>query len=32
VFVYRVTDDGKLLSLRAIWEFDRGMKTARPPA
>jgi ketosteroid isomerase-like protein len=29
VFVYRVTDDGKLLSLRAIWEFDRGMKTAR---
>jgi steroid Delta-isomerase len=29
VFVYRVTDDGQLLSLRAIWEFDRGMKTAR---
>ena len=28
-FTYRVTDDGKLLSLRAMWEFDRGMKTAR---
>jgi hypothetical protein len=29
VFVYRVTDEGQLLSLRAIWEFERGMKTAR---
>jgi ketosteroid isomerase-like protein len=29
-FVYRVTDAGTLLSLRAIWEFERGMKTARP--
>jgi ketosteroid isomerase-like protein len=29
VFIYRVTDEGKLLSLRAIWEFERGMKTAR---
>jgi ketosteroid isomerase-like protein len=28
-FTYRVTDDGKLLSLRAMWEFDRGMATAR---
>jgi ketosteroid isomerase-like protein len=29
VFIYRVTNEGKLLSLRAIWEFERGMKTAR---
>ena len=29
VFVYRVDDAGKLLSLRAIWEFERGMRTAR---
>ena len=29
VFIYRVTEDGALLSLRAIWEFDRGMATAR---
>jgi steroid delta-isomerase len=28
VFVYRVDDDGKLVSLRAIWEFDRAMATA----
>jgi steroid delta-isomerase len=28
-FTYRVTDDGHLLSLRAMWEFERGMKTAR---
>jgi steroid delta-isomerase len=32
VFIYRVDDDGKLLSLRAIWEFDRAMKTAHQPA
>jgi steroid Delta-isomerase len=32
VFVYRVDDAGKLLSLRAIWEFDRAMATARAPA
>ncbi len=31
VFVYRVDDAGKLVSLRAIWEFDRAMKTARAP-
>jgi steroid delta-isomerase len=30
VFVYRVTGEGRLLSLRAIWEFERGMRTARP--
>jgi steroid Delta-isomerase len=29
VFVYRVDGAGKLLSLRAIWEFDRAMATAR---
>jgi steroid Delta-isomerase len=29
VFVYRVDDDGKLVSLRAIWEFQRAMHTAR---
>jgi steroid Delta-isomerase len=28
VFVYRVDDDGKLVSLRAIWEFERAMATA----
>lgn len=27
VFVYRVDDDGKLLSLRAFWETDRLMAT-----
>jgi ketosteroid isomerase-like protein len=27
VFVYRVDDDGKLLSLRAFWETDRMMAT-----
>jgi ketosteroid isomerase-like protein len=25
VFVYRVNEEGKLLSLRAFWEFDRMM-------
>jgi ketosteroid isomerase-like protein len=32
VFVYRVNDEGKLLSLRAIWEWDRAMATAEQPA
>jgi steroid delta-isomerase len=32
VFVYRVNDEGKLVSLRAIWEFDRAMATARQVA
>lgn len=27
VFVYRVDDDGKLVSLRAFWETDRMMAT-----
>lgn len=31
VVIYRVDDDGKIMSLRAIWEFDRTMATARPP-
>ena len=30
VFVYRVDDTGKLVSLRAIWDWDRAMATARP--
>lgn len=30
VFVYRVNTDGKLVSLRAFWEVERAMKTARP--
>lgn len=30
VFVYRVNDDGKIVSLRAFWEVDRAMKTLRP--
>lgn len=29
VFVYRVNDAGKIASLRAFWEVDRAMKTAR---
>lgn len=29
VFVYRVNDEGKIASLRAFWEVDRAMKTAR---
>jgi len=28
VFIYRVNDDGKLVSLRAIWEWDRAIATA----
>jgi ketosteroid isomerase-like protein len=28
VFVYRVDDAGKLVSLRAIWEWDRAIATA----
>ena len=31
VFLYRVDDEGKLASLRAIWEFDRMMKTVVAP-
>ncbi|WP_092806286.1 nuclear transport factor 2 family protein [Rhodococcus globerulus] len=29
VFVYRVNDEGKIQSLRAFWEVERAMKTAR---
>jgi hypothetical protein len=32
VFVYRVRDDGKLVSLRAFWEIDRMMATMSSPA
>jgi len=31
VFVYRVRDDGKLVSLRAFWEVDRMMATLTGP-
>lgn len=27
VYVYRVDDDGLIMSLRAFWEFDRAMAT-----
>ena len=30
VFVYRVNDEGKLISLRAHWEFDQMMATIAP--
>lgn len=29
VFVYRVNDDGKVVSLRAFWETERAMATLR---
>jgi steroid delta-isomerase len=29
VFVYRVNEDGKIASMRAFWEVDRAMGTAR---
>ncbi len=32
VFVYRLNDEGKLLSLRAYWELDRMMATMSSPA
>lgn len=31
VVVYRVDDAGKIVSLRALWEFDRTLATVRPP-
>ena len=31
VFVYRVREDGKLVSLRAFWEVDRMMATLTGP-
>jgi ketosteroid isomerase-like protein len=30
VFVYRVREDGLLVSLRAFWEWDRAMATIAP--
>ncbi|MBF6355890.1 nuclear transport factor 2 family protein [Nocardia higoensis] len=30
VFTYRVDAEGKIAALRAYWELDRAMKTARP--
>ncbi|SLJ82793.1 ketosteroid isomerase-like protein [Mycobacteroides abscessus subsp. abscessus] len=30
VFTYRVDAAGKLAALRAYWEVDRAMRTARP--
>jgi steroid Delta-isomerase len=32
VFVYRVAEDGRIRSMRAFWELDRAMATARPYA
>ncbi|NGP04874.1 SnoaL-like domain-containing protein [Rhodococcus sp. 14C212] len=32
VFVYRVDDAGRIMSLRAFWEVERAMKTVRPAA
>ena len=32
VFVYRVNDEGKIVSLRAFWEVDRLMKTVTMPS
>ena len=31
VFVYRVRDDGLILSMRAFWEAERAMATLRQP-
>ncbi len=30
VFTYRVNDEGKLAALRAYWEMDRAVATAKP--
>ncbi|MFC9436412.1 nuclear transport factor 2 family protein [Nocardia sp. NPDC057030] len=30
VFVYRVDAEGKILAVRAFWEFERTMRTMRP--
>ena len=30
VFTYRVDSEGKILALRAFWEVDRAMRTAKP--
>ena len=31
VFTYRVNDEGKIVSLRAFWEMDRVMASAKGP-
>ncbi|TSD95724.1 nuclear transport factor 2 family protein [Skermania sp. ID1734] len=31
-FTYRVNDDGKIVALRAFWEVERAMSTAKPVA
>jgi steroid delta-isomerase len=31
VVIYRVNDEGKIVSLRAIWEFDRTMASVTGP-
>ena len=30
VFTYKVNDEGKLVALRAYWEMDKAVATARP--
>jgi hypothetical protein len=32
VFVYKVNDEGQILSLRAYWEMDRVVATAKGPS
>lgn len=33
IFVYKVNDDGKLVSLRAFWDFDQAMAgITKPPS
>lgn len=32
VFVYKVNDEGKIISLRAYWEMDRVVASAKKPA
>ncbi|MFI5394100.1 MAG: nuclear transport factor 2 family protein [Candidatus Binatia bacterium] len=32
VFVYRVNGTGKIVSLRAFWEFDKMLASMMPPA
>jgi ketosteroid isomerase-like protein len=32
VFVYKVDDAGKIVSLRAFWEMDRVLASVQPPA
>jgi steroid delta-isomerase len=32
VVIYRVDEAGKIESLRAIWEWDRAIATAKPPS